>query len=55
METPWYFMKLLTWEVNQSVQMNILELERLLNSVLVLGLETVSEIMILVASKDLEM
>ena len=55
METPWYFMKLLTWVVNPSAQMNTLELERLLNSVLVLGLETVSEIMILVASKDLEM
>ena len=55
METPWYFMKLLTWVVNPSVQMNILELERLLNSVLVIGLEALSEIMILVASKDLEM
>ena len=55
METPWYFMKLLTWVVNPSAQMNTLELERLLNSVLVIGLEAVLEIMTLVASKASEM
>ena len=55
METLWYFTKLLIWGVNPSAQTNTLELERLLNSVLVIGLEAVSEIMILVASKDLEM
>ena len=55
METPWYFMKLLTWVVNPSAQMNTLELERLLNSVLVIGLEAVLEIMTLVALKASEM
>ena len=55
METPWYFTKLLTWGVNPSAQTNTLELERLLNSVLVIGLEAVLEIMTLVALKASEM
>ena len=48
-------MKLLTMVVNPSAQMNTLELERSLNSVLVIGLETVLGIMTLVASKASEM
>ena len=55
METLWYFTKLLIWGVNPSAQTNTLELERLLNSVLVIGLEAVLEIMTLVASKASEM